>query len=351
MEWISRTAWKSWPDVASTTTTPHELAALLDLLPHLDSLEIFGLQFADAAPRVTPQTQRGPMKHVKLISSRSFRASHTPGHLQHIVDLLCQFSHISELSVGSDSVSPLCPPSTSRRIRTDTLDVVCQSFTMQRGPTMLHALTQNTDLSAVHTLKLSEPGSVAPGQPPCAIFAAALRGCKHLQSLTCTGNASYRALAHPAPCPPLRKLRVQLGTSSRPTPLRDLWADVARLARCALASTVSALGVRIDYSHHARMAGIVEVDEDVRADVRSVAWAPVQDALAALPALRVLEVAVDVRLWAPTWTAGAEEGAVREARRRGLAALRVYVESAVLAGLPLAPGRTLRLAVSMDPVL
>ncbi|GJE96330.1 hypothetical protein PsYK624_125240 [Phanerochaete sordida] len=274
--------------------------------------------------------------------------SYSDHHFEHAIDLISHFSHISSLYVDGETYSAqlLRPPTPQRQIRADTFAVLCKDEIDSTG---LQALFQHADLDATRSLVIFERSFGLPSDATGLVLQAAIRSCRHLRSLTCGDDSFERALAHPLPIPTLRELRTHTGRGSS---LAEHWAKVASLACSPLASTVRTLVVSMEYSRT-----VVENDiasqAAIRADVGSVDWSAVNLALTDLPALRVLDVVVEVEMHNDVW-AGTDfmmdRMRFRDSSRMDPEEFRVMVEDAVQAGLLLAPNQTLELSVSIRDI-
>ncbi|GJE86554.1 hypothetical protein PsYK624_026340 [Phanerochaete sordida] len=276
-------------------TSTQEIIDILDLLPHIRSLELHHLQFLpDEVPTIV-STPRLSLPSLRLARLGASVVS------QDIFNLLSCFRHISTLSFYQTDL--LFEPSGTLLHQPPPLGLETLGLTFSNNDATefwIDKVCSYLDVTSLTTLSIRAPiddmvNNVVVASP--ALHALLLR-CTALRSLVCCGSIPRGLLTYQHACPTLRELRIVRHIIVGRTSTGPPWAKIQNLMGTPLAAAIR------DVTFEMNLANYVEPDEPnpdasalerrFRQLLEGLDWTPVA---AVVRRLRSVVINMEMKLW------------------------------------------------------
>ncbi|GJE96315.1 hypothetical protein PsYK624_125090 [Phanerochaete sordida] len=239
------------------STSPYEISTIIDLIPHIEDLEIRNLQFVPLIVTPPPRQAERRLRALRIV------APPQPARDRYMPQFLSCFSSITSLSLD-DLSSPVTDDMPAPAARPDVAYLRLTFRRTECCSDWLNLVCANLSTSFTSGLVLGGfPTHSHEDDPVSHAVDRLIRRCPNLGSLTCLSPLPPSLVSYPSPCTTLRELRLSYemlyGVHGNATRLPD-WSSLATAMRSPLVSAVTNLTLEIAVSV-IRGAGDLEPDE------------------------------------------------------------------------------------------
>ncbi|GJE93736.1 hypothetical protein PsYK624_098970 [Phanerochaete sordida] len=281
------------PHVIRRSTSPQEVMAILDLLPHIQDLELEHLQFlSEAVPAVIPTPPR---------SLRSFRLTFfcPTVVLQDIYNLLSCFRSISTVSfyetnlLHEPSVGLLHPP--DELIKVKALELTF--LNTGSASIWIDKVCTHLDFTSLTTLSVQAPLNVPHITDMTPALHRLLRRCTALQTLVCLRDVFHGLQTYQHACPSLHTLRFVKRLVADMPHLDSPWAKIQDIMGSPLAAAVCNVTFEVEFvisiNHNEPNPDVSGLEQRFRRTLEALDWTPV---VAIVERLRSMTISMEMKL-------------------------------------------------------
>ena len=296
MSWPKRGG--SWTDRHYIFTSPHQLVAILNLVPSVSRLKIMDLRFGPQASLISFHAVRR-LEELTLIPFLHHRdidyhcITNFLSYFQAISTLVVRFQMRQRIDVLPNLLLSAAPPTQVSRLG-------LHYISNQYGSVWLSLLLERLDMASLTSLFWEDsPLDLPENSPLTPAFHNFFRHCTNLRSLACHRGTFRRLISYPSSCPTLQHLHfIGVCAFVASGVRRTDWDAIPEIMACPLASTVQDFTLDFTFSRGVSLSGFVPISVDrfqrqLRATLESLDWTALNDSCRRL---RSLTMEIKIRL-------------------------------------------------------